>query len=120
MIRLILIAVASFVLSCSDTDEQTLCFGFDIRSCAGDPWLSEETTSDEATLNSRTTQYLNDQGLEVNKVSIDMGFHEVVCLACVVCPQGPRVFVEINSQDSTVISSLSLLNLELSDCSNID
>lgn len=70
-------------------------------------------------LDNKIKSYLNERGIEVIALSIDMGFHQVVCLACEVCPAGPRIYVSINENSLEAMTKENLLSLASADCSQV-
>lgn len=99
--------------SCSDSGstEDTVCYSFDKRQCHGDPWIDEDTDDEIASLKA----YLSDEGININTIHEDQGFHEIVCEACFVCPIGPRYYVNIDLADEDLLKELNLLSLNISD-----
>ncbi len=104
--------------SCSTTTEDLVCYGFDLRQCRGDEWFSDFNQAiTSPALSDASKTFLENNGITVDAVSVNVTFHEVVCEACFVCPQGPRIYVRINKKDADQIEALELLNLSISDCS---
>ncbi len=64
--------------------------------------------------------YLVEKGISVTEVTVVKNFHDAVCEACFICPNGDRFFVKLeNGQDSLKLEDLDLLSLEETDCSNL-
>ena len=113
--QFILTIASLFVLhSCSENNDLA-CFSFDQRSCQEDPWADLET---DEPLEERVSSYLSSEGIDVERIEIDFNFHEVVCLACGVCPDGPRIFVSISPNLSERLTSLNLLNFATEACTS--
>lgn len=100
----------------SDTDD-TYCYSFDIRGCQTDLFADDIPESD--TKQERETKlalWLADQGIETTDVSLSIQFHEAVCEACYVCPNGDRYFItsteEITSAQAVGMDLLSFESVE--------
>ena len=107
----------SLMLACSDDTSDRFCFSFDERSCQTDLWL--EGVEVPADVNDRMallSQYLERQDLQVIDISVDPTFHEIVCQACDVCPNGPRFFVTSKDISLEDLSGFRLLNLQEETC----
>lgn len=103
------------IVSCSATKD-TVCYSFDEKQCLFDPWASSDLVNPKE---DNIKSYLSTQGIEIKEIYIDMMFHGVTCLACEICPSGPRIYVEIEEQYESQIRTLPLLSLAKTDCSNI-
>ncbi len=108
------------IMSCGkDDSDGKYCYSFDLRSCQGDAWNKEENqgvaNKDEKT---RIAEFLNNKGIDISKVAIDPSFHEVVCLACYVCPSGARVYIQTNKPSLIELQDLDLLSLQEADCTH--
>jgi hypothetical protein len=113
-----LILILMMVVGCNEDDNNIICYEFDQRSCQGDEWgalLSEFNTWEEKL--STLSIYMKGRGINVISLEVDEDFHEVVCLACVVCPDGPRFYMEVEAGNLEELEKLDLLNFQLSDCS---
>jgi len=115
---LLIFSCLLLLFSCnSNEDVEKACFSFDLRQCNGDPWNSDFTIEiTEASLIASCRSYLTDQGITISDLSIDMGFHTIVCEACIVCPLGPRYFVSINPEQTDLLTKQELLNFEEVNC----
>ena len=104
-----------FLVSCSETQPRT-CYSFDEKQCRFDPWASSvsDTSKEESIIH-----YLSTVGVKVEEMYIDIAFHEVACLACAVCPSGPRIYIAVKEEDEQLLATLDLLNLTKTDCSNL-
>jgi len=121
MKKLILLSAMAFCCICCDkSDETNTCFSFDIRQCQTDAFASEIPESDSKALReSKMEEWLEEQGLVVEELRLEIGFHNAVCEACHVCPQGDRYFVRLEDDDKLeLIDGLELLSLEYLDCSD--
>lgn len=103
------------IVSCFESKD-TVCYSFDEKQCLFDPWTAADSDN---TKEDDIKNYLSTEGIEVEDISIDRAFHEVVCLACEVCPSGPRIYVEIEEKSEAQLTRLPLLSLAKTDCSNI-
>ena len=118
--RLILFAAISLLLaSCGDDDCDQLidtgCFSFDIRQCQTDGFADFVSENDSVEKRENDLKdWMEDQGVFIDEIKLVTNFHEAVCEACHVCPQGDRYFVKMSFQ--TTLDSLDLLNLEAADC----
>lgn len=92
--------------SCSEESSETQCFLFDERQCESDPWAQDIDTP----LDSRVKTYLQSKGISVEKISVDMTYHTIVCEACNICPVGPRVYVEIAKDDAGKLTEEGFLD----------
>ncbi len=106
--------VSCFLFSCSEKSS-LVCYSFDERQCLTDPWVSANPTS----LSSDIVSYLNDQEIEIENIHIDPAYHEVACLACEVCPSGPRIYIQVRASLQATTERLPLLSLMQANCSNI-
>ncbi len=120
LIAFSLIIFTTFACSDDSKDEETICYSFDERQCAGDPWIETigSSTSDADKI-AALKSYLSGESIETLDISIDPDYHTFVCEACYVCPQGPRYTVEISAADSSTITELELLNLEVDNCGGL-
>ena len=104
--------------ACSEQDENTVCISFDQRQCDRDPWSETvDRNSDADTQAEQFKLFLKDRGIETLEIRIDPFFHQAVCEACFVCPDGLRIFLEIKEDQLVEIEGLDPLNLEVIDCS---
>ncbi len=110
-----------FLLSCgSNDDEAKNCYSFDLRSCAGDVWAKDSPGFDNTQdLLNTIEAYLENQGIKVLSISIDESFHEIVCLACYVCPQGSRVYISTSDDNKAKLTALDLLSFSTADCATV-
>lgn len=115
---LLFVLIALSCSYCTDSvDDEQVCYSFDLRQCNGDPWNSDVTRPFEPSeLVALLSDYLNDNAVPTNRVTVDMTFHRFVCEACVVCPEGPRFYVELNASDTTTLINLDLLNTAPAEC----
>lgn len=103
-----------------DVDPDRVCYAFDIRQCDTDVFSedvsiagSREAREDDL------ASWLEAQGIDVISVDLVIGFHQVVCEACDVCPQGDRYFIEIMDEFTTdELESFRFLNLDKRRCDN--
>ena len=105
-------STAMLLFSCS-SDGGELCFSFDQRSCNGDEWavrLAEHDSWEKKT--GELKKYFEGKGVDIKEISVDPDYHEAVCLACYVCPEGHRFFITINEDSEELLLNLNLLNLE--------
>jgi hypothetical protein len=103
------------MVSCDKEDENHICYSFDIRQCQTD--LFKDKISENETQENREIlmeEWLEEQGLEIESVLLEINFHMAVCEACDVCPQGDRYFIQIEDETkhSEILDTLRLLNLE--------
>ena len=111
------IAIMLLIITACGEDETDLCFSFDERSCQTDLWMEGADMS--ASLDDRITlidNYFTNAGLTPGRVIVDEDFHDVVCQACDVCPNGPRFFVSIRGAEAEDLDQFRLLNLEIISC----
>ena len=103
------------------------CYSFDIRQCQTDEFADEIAESESQSLReSLMKSWLTDNGFAVEKVKLEEGFHENVCEACDICPQGDRYYMQV-THDSNIntggdvnvnlAETLRLLSFEVADCS---
>lgn len=108
--------------SCHKNDNEQVCYSFDIRQCQTDLFAQDVPESDSKQLReSRMKQWLEEQGVStIRKITLDLGFHDVVCEACDICPQGDRYYIQLD-EDSPApdAAALRLLNFEEKNCSDI-
>lgn len=114
-----LVVVTMMFISCGKSDEAQVCFSFDIRQCQTDNFAADIPESDSKEYReNKLKSWLSQQDLDVNDVKLEIAFHDGVCEACHVCPQGDRYFVSLNDEeDLTKAEALELLNYETIDCS---
>ncbi len=107
------------ICACSQNDDakkDSKCYTFDERQCGGNPWLEDQSAqTTQAKLNA-LEEYLAEEDIEVRSINLDPDFHEFVCEACFICPQGGRYFVEIDSSDLPLLLAITLLNFEETSC----
>jgi len=101
------------LISCS-SESDGVCYSFDQKQCQSDPWSQSDIS---APLQDRVVSYLASQNIDPLSIDIDDNFHTVTCLACDVCPDGPRIFIQIRATDQSKIESLYLLDLMEGNCS---
>ena len=104
--------------SCDKEDENLTCISFDIRSCQTDQFAEAVPESDSVSdRESKMKDWLESKGYNVKQIRLHVGFHEAVCEACHVCPQGDRYFVEKEDSDEEINpETLELLSFETLDC----
>ena len=118
--RLLFILAFGFLIAgCGDDDCDQLidtgCFSFDIRQCQTDAFAQFVSENDSVEKRENDLKdWLEDQGVFIDEIKLVTNFHEAVCEACHVCPQGDRYFVQMSFQTS--LNDLDLLNLEAADC----
>ncbi|NNE25794.1 MAG: hypothetical protein HKN09_03025 [Saprospiraceae bacterium] len=118
--RLILFfALGLFITGCGGEDCDQLidtgCYSFDIRQCQTDAFANVVSENDNVVKREEDLkQWMENQGLFIEDVKLVTNFHEVVCEACHVCPQGDRYYIKLMFQPA--LDSLDLLNLEEADC----
>lgn len=114
---IVLLSVLSLA-SCEKDDENTLCYSFDVRQCHTDLFSSDVPESDTKQLREQKMKnWLEDQSYKIKDISLVISFHEAVCEACHVCPQGDRYFIKIaDGDDIPDAEDLQLLNFETADC----
>ena len=101
-----------------DTLKDKICISFDVRQCQGDPWADQiDLNTDVNSQIHQYARYFESVDLQTAEININLDYHQIVCEACFVCPQGPRIFLKIDSSDFPIIQSLTPLNLERLDCS---
>ena len=120
--RLLLIfSIVAFFASCSDSENDCLhpidsvCFSFDIRQCQTDGFA--DSVSENGTVEERENglkDWMESQNIFLEDVKLVTNFHEAVCEACHVCPQGDRYYIQLIAQ--TGLEDLDLLNLEEVEC----
>ena len=120
--RIVLLAllVMSFI-SCEEKDccDNFECYSFDIRQCRTDVFASDVDESEtRVNRESQMKTWLEGEGIEVGEVSLVVGFHEAVCEACDLCPQGDRYFISLNVDSSIndFAQENRLLSFELATC----
>jgi len=107
------------ILSCNGQDDDNqICISLDQRQCSGDPWSEAVDSNEDAnTQAAQLLEFLLGMGIEVNEIKVDPFFHQAVCEACFVCPDGTRIFLGIKEDQLSQIEALNSLNLEITDCS---
>ena len=122
--KFLMLLVSMLMLSCSDNDccvnIETGCYSFDIRQCQTDGFADAVDIGGSVEARERTMKtWLESQNFEVVDIKLTEGFHEAVCEACDVCPQGDRYFVKIVEIDTVLglAEELRLLSFEKTDCS---
>jgi len=94
------------------------CYQFDQRQCMTDSWADNFGLDlDGETKARRMKAWLGTQNVSVNRVVVDMNFHEFTCEACNTCPYEHRFFVELSKKGKADMDKLKLLNLSSCDCS---
>jgi len=108
------------LLSCQRIQKEKggVCYSFDVRQCGTDLFDKEvSATGSKSQRESDMTSWLQGQGLSVVSTSLTENYHELVCEACDVCPQGDRYYIECSdSLDESMKEKLRLLNLEKIPC----
>ena len=109
------------MISCTDEEKQGVCFSFDIRSCETDMFADDvDMALSQEDREQKLEEWLEDQGLEVNDIRLELNFHEAVCEACYICPQGDRYFVSIEgNEEMSIEEDFDLLNFEWQDCAEV-
>ena len=107
-------------ISCDDNESQDVCFSFDIRQCQTDEFATDVPEAESKSEREENMKlWLGNQGINLTEIKLELNFHQSVCEACDVCPQGDRYFVKIAEEtDMSLLSNLDLLNYELLDCSD--
>ncbi len=107
-----------FFIACGKNDDDLLCFSFDIRQCQTDLFANEISENDEIGLReSKMHAWLKSNDIDVENVKLVINFHDAVCEACDVCPQGDRYYIKYNSNGNSSFSdSLKLLNFSEENC----
>lgn len=95
-----------------------VCFSFDQRQCQVDEFASSLKGNTQEDLFTGITSYLTEKGIQLQHIRIDMDHHESVCEACSICPEHHRFFISIKPEDTTVLRSLDLFNLESVTCAD--
>ncbi len=106
------------ITSCSENDD-VRCYSFDIRACHADPWVSKGGGSDQTVSDRQAAikDYLSSQGIVILTIGMDLDYpNEITCRACVVCPEGPRVFIVSKQRDGKKLKRLELLNFTEDNC----
>ncbi len=118
MNKIILVALALLTLNITsacfrniEIDENTLCYEFDERQCSGDEWSEENPKNgSQSERESKMKEFLESKNIDVSEVKLVKDFHEAVCEACIVCPNGDRFFVKFNIDNKDKFDALELLN----------
>jgi len=105
-------------VSCDKEELESLCYSFDIRQCQSDGFASDVPESDPVDQReSKMKVWLEDSGYEVEEIKLLVNFHDAVCEACDICPQGDRYFIRVkDSEDNPDAEELRLLNFEETPC----
>lgn len=104
-------------LACSGGEEEKYCINFDRRQCLGDPWSESVDINAEADAQEdQLKEYLESKGITVYNIKVDLNYHDAVCEACFVCPDGARFFISINEDDESRILDMDPLNYSQIDC----
>ena len=109
---------ALMIVGCSQEEKDVQCYEFDQRSCNGDEW--GELVTDIENWDERLIiiqNFLEEKGIPILSINVDEDFHEVVCLACVVCPDGPRFYIEVEEGNREKLENMDLLNFQETNCS---
>ena len=110
----------SICLQCQPKDENTICFEFDQRQCAGDEWADLVPINDsKKDREKKMLSYLKSKNIEVKEIKLVVGFHEVVCEACFICPEQDRFFVKIDEEDELDFVELDLISSAKVDCGDV-
>jgi len=89
------------------------CYSFDVRQCGTDLYASEVLESGSIEEREEMMMsWLEDQGASVVSLKLHKDFHESVCEACDICPQGDRYFVSFSENGIADGDKLRLLNYE--------
>ena len=117
----IVICISScFACDKSDANENTVCYFFDQRQCAGDDWAEIIAENQSWTERERAMKsYFESKDIEVEDLFIEPLFHEAVCEACFVCPEQHRFFIKISEECKNVLEGLELLNLGEGACEDL-
>lgn len=111
LIFVCLLLVTALCLKCTPKEEETICFEFDQRQCAGDDWFDLVPINDsQEDREAKMLNYLKSIDIEATEVRLVLGFHEFVCEACYSCPETDRFFVKILEEDELKFEELDLLN----------
>lgn len=113
--------VLGMYMSCGDAEEvvETTCFTFDIRACHTDPWFEGNPVQDIEVQKNLIEAYFSQEGIEIRDIVIDEDFHDIVCMACHVCPVGSRVYIRMAAADTTKLAEIDLLNAGDASCGDI-
>lgn len=114
------VTILAFAISCkSITPSESsggACYSFDIRQCQMDEFATEILLSEpKVTRESKMKDWLQSKGIVVHKIKLQIGYHEMVCQACDICPEQDRYFVQLGDKNGQ-INNLKLLNKETFDC----
>jgi len=101
--------------SCSE-ESSDICYSFDERQCATDPWKTAEPNSTDDSMDNIVTSYFQSNNIELKSLTKDDAFHEVTCLACDVCPTSTRFYISVPQRDKEKVEVLDLLSLIEIDC----
>ena len=104
--------------ACDKDDENLSCFSFDIRQCQTDLFADDVPESDsQRDREDKMKEWLESKGYDVKKVKLHLNYHDAVCEACHVCPQGDRYFVQKNNSEAEESpETLQLLSYEEISC----
>ncbi len=104
----------------SDPQQDTVCISFDMRQCGDNPWLSDAVIPQTAEVHRQgLMDFFDRQDISDYQITIDMQYHEIVCEACFVCPQGPRIYVKLSIDDAREVERMDLLNYQKVNCTEI-
>ncbi len=117
---IIFLFAATLYSSCGDSEEPgpiTGCVAFDERQCDGNDWLTDDVdVTDIVQKINALRLYLDNMSIGTVSISADPNYHEAVCEACFICPEGTRYFMEIDTSFGRAIGQLNLLNLQQVPC----
>ncbi|MBT8191455.1 MAG: hypothetical protein KJO29_13575 [Bacteroidia bacterium] len=94
------------------------CYSFDIRQCQTDSFsdaVPETDTRSDREIKMKA--WLESKNIFLEKIRLEISFHDAVCEACHVCPQGDRYFIQEFGGGN--IYDLDLLNLAEETCCDI-
>ncbi len=119
----LLILFSSLILSCKNSDEcpqliESGCFSFDIRQCQTDLFANDVPELDsKEQREQKLKDWFEAQDIIIEEIKLEIGFHDAVCEACDVCPQGDRYFIQLFLGNQ--LEAFNLLNLESEDCCEV-
>ncbi len=111
--------VATLSLHSCTEESNDICYSFDERQCASDPWKVAEPDRLNDSLDDFISSYFLTNDIELKSLSIDEAFHEVNCLACDVCPTSTRIYISVSQLDKQKVEVLDLLSLAEIDCEGL-
>ena len=118
--KYLVILCMTICMACSGEEEDKFCINFDRRQCMGDPWSVAVDINADATVQANQLKaFLESEGITVHEIRADLQFHDIVCEACIVCPDGARFFLSIDQNDERKILDWDPLNYSRIDCSNL-